>query len=241
MNINKKGLKAGMFVGFIFSLMGLIFAVLGIKFVSDNLKFIETSEKTSGTVIELIEKKSDDGYTYAPKITFLDKADSREITFISQTSSNPPAYKVGENLNIIYDPNNPEKAKIDSFFNLWLGEILFSAIGLIFFIIGIFVLVSAIKRKRDVEWLMQNGTKIMAKVSSVSQSLTRSRRGSSYLKYYINAQWLNPADNTMHIFESDFLDFDPSLFVINKDIEVIIDQNNPKRYFIDLSFLPQVK
>src|SRR3989344_2997567 len=47
--------------------------------------------------------------TYKPVIRYTTN-DGREIEFLAQFSSNPPAYKPGDMVEIIYDPENPYNA-----------------------------------------------------------------------------------------------------------------------------------
>ena len=45
----------------------------------------------------------------------------------------------------------------------------------------------------------------------------------------------------MRIFHSENLWFDPTRFVKRKQVTVLLDPNNPKRYHMDTSFLPEVE
>jgi len=57
----------------------------------------------------------------------------------------------------------------------------------------------------------------------------------------IIVQWQNPATGKLHLFRSDNLWFDPSRFVAQqKQIRVLIDPQKPKRYSMDVSFLPEL-
>ena len=56
----------------------------------------------------------------------------------------------------------------------------------------------------------------------------------------IVSQWQNPATSKLHIFESDNIWFDPTDFIKTDKIKVWIDRKNPKKYMVDLSFLPEV-
>ena len=57
----------------------------------------------------------------------------------------------------------------------------------------------------------------------------------------ILAQWQNPATGKLHLFHSENLWFDPSRFVATqKQVRVLIDPQQPNRYSMDLSFLPEL-
>ena len=44
----------------------------------------------------------------------------------------------------------------------------------------------------------------------------------------------------MHVFESDNVWFDPTSYVKGRKITVFIENDNPKKYLVDLSFLPKL-
>lgn len=45
-------------------------------------------------------------------------------TFEGDNASYPPAYEVGEQVNVRYDPTNPNTVQIDSFFERWIFPII---------------------------------------------------------------------------------------------------------------------
>ncbi len=53
-------------------------------------------------------------------------------------------------------------------------------------------------------------------------------------------QWQDPATSELHIFKSNNLWFDPSEHIKQQQITVFIEGGNPKKYFVDLSFLPKL-
>jgi hypothetical protein len=73
-----------------------------------------------GTVVALKESPAtqDSGVTYAPVIGY--EVGGRAYTFTSGNSSDPPAYRVGERVEVLYDPGDPTRARIDSWWELWL-------------------------------------------------------------------------------------------------------------------------
>lgn len=98
-------------------------------------KFLETAVKTEGTVIELVERRGENGVTYAPVYTFSDTR-GEEHKIYSGSSSYPPDYEVGEEVQVLYDPSEPQKAKIDSFFELWGISAILAVIGSISLFLG---------------------------------------------------------------------------------------------------------
>ncbi|MNH47046.1 hypothetical protein D3C79_1101060 [compost metagenome] len=58
--------------------------------------------------------------------------------------------------------------------------------------------------------------------------------------YVIRSQWLNPRTSEVHLFESDNIWFDPSDYLKDESISVFIDKKNPKKYHVDITFLPKI-
>ena len=54
----------------------------------------------------------------------------KRFTFRSWLSSSPPAYFVGEKVSVLYRPDNPAKAQINSFTDRWLFAVAFTGSGL---------------------------------------------------------------------------------------------------------------
>ena len=79
---------------------------------------------TSGIVVRLNEQSDAEGgcCTYVPVVDF--KVSDQVYTFEGDNASDPPAYQVGEQVNVRYDPTNPNTAQIDSFFERWIFPII---------------------------------------------------------------------------------------------------------------------
>jgi hypothetical protein len=232
------------FIGVIFLIIG--FGILiGDYFITKNtIIFIKNSEKTDGIVINLIRKTSDEGgYTYSPEVSYVDGI-GKTNSFVSNISSSISTYTVGEKVPVIYNKNNSLEAKINTPFQLWFATGIMSTLGLILFLIGLMIIVNKIEESYLKKSLLLRGTKIFAKVTSVQSPLIRS--GVSYgssipdKTYQIIAQWLNPRDGKMYVFESDDLFYNPESLILNKEICVYIDLNDPKKYYVDTSTLPKI-
>jgi hypothetical protein len=52
---------------------------------------------------------------------------------------------------------------------------------------------------------------------------------------------MDPTSNKVRVFHSENLYFDPTQYVNRKQVTVLLDPENPKRYHMDVSFLPQLE
>ena len=96
---------------------------------------------TTGNVVRLEESNSSEGgcCVYSPVVEF--NANGQTYSFEGDNASDPPAYDVGEVVNVIYDPSDPDAAQINKWSERWLFPIviipamIFTAAILNFFMI----------------------------------------------------------------------------------------------------------
>ena len=87
--------------------------------------------RAAGTVIAM---RSSGRRCLAPVVRF-HSADGSEFTHASNTGTSPPGFSVGEAVVVLYDPADPSRAVIPTFFQLWFGECFVAlalVVGLVF-------------------------------------------------------------------------------------------------------------
>ena len=224
------------------SVIGIVLIIIAVCLFIKTKNFQAKAVLAEGVVTELREMSNTTNqpgqiraFTYAPVIKYTSK-EGQEYTYYSNTSANPPAYSVGEKVQIYYDPANPADAGLAGV-NSMLGTIICGGIGLVFIFLGGIIFWLNAKGGGD-KALMQNGRKISADIMEVGLNTSFEMNGKNPFK--IHCQWLNPSDNTVYEFNSKNIWFDPSHYMNDrKKIDVYIDFNNPKKYFMDISFLPK--
>ncbi|MHC0443730.1 DUF3592 domain-containing protein, partial [Flavobacterium sp. 3-210] len=70
-----------------------------------------------------------------------------------------------------------------------------------------------------------NGRSIITKFDNVNINYNYKVNGRS--PYVIYSQWLNPATNEMHLFQSEDIWYNPTDFILSEEIKVLIDPSNP--------------
>lgn len=117
--------------------VGLMLLTVSIWQYQRSKNLLANGIKTKGKVTELIPiYDSDDGdYTYKPVFEFKTRqGESR--TYTSLSSSRPPAYKVGELVTLVYDKDDLEHVKIESFYGLYIFSVILGCIAAPLLIIG---------------------------------------------------------------------------------------------------------
>lgn len=197
--------------------------------------FTASAAKAEGTVIDLQRSRSSD--TYRPVVRFATSS-GQPIEFVSSSGSNPPSYARGERVEVLYHPDDPNAAKINGWFSLWGGATILGGMGLLFFAIGGGIIVAGNRKQRQTEYLRAHGSRIETQYQNVERNTALSVNGRH--PFRILTQWQNPATAEVHVFASDDLWFDPTNHIKTKTITVFIERGNPKKYHVDLSFLPKL-
>ena len=92
--------------------------------------------RVKGEVIDLDKRSNSDGTTFAPIVRF-DTNEGQTITHISLSGSNPPMYQRGDQVEIIYDPANPDlNVMINEGWWNWLLTGILGGFSLIFLLIA---------------------------------------------------------------------------------------------------------
>lgn len=108
-----------------------------------DLAYKNCTEEVQAIVTDNVKK--DD--TYSPEFTF--EYNGKKYTVVSNASTNPPMFSEGEEVNILIDPENPERIhppmdKIFSFLKL-----IFCAVGIIHFIIAAVLFIYSVIRTSE--------------------------------------------------------------------------------------------
>jgi hypothetical protein len=127
-------------VGHIFAYGGPCLVAYGILFYLRTRNFMSRSVEVAGVVVRLEHSKDRMGTasydSYAPVFSFT-ALDGKKITVTSDVASSPADFCVGESVRVLYDPADPENARIHSFFQIWGGPLIFSAAGALFASVGL--------------------------------------------------------------------------------------------------------
>jgi hypothetical protein len=112
-------------------IVAAIALVVALGFGVNTALFVSHSVVATGTVTALLEHNGDNGTTFAPQYTFTAQ-DGRTYDGLSNSSSNPPAYSVGQTIRVRYNPSHPGSNRIDSFGGLWGFPAIFALVAVAF-------------------------------------------------------------------------------------------------------------
>ncbi len=106
----------------------------------------QNGETITGVVTSLEESSDSDGgcCVYSPVVEF--EANGQTYSFEGDNASYPPAYEVGEQVSVLYDPSNPNTAQINKWTERWLFPIIIIPAMILTALIVNFFMISAWRR-----------------------------------------------------------------------------------------------
>jgi hypothetical protein len=234
-------MKTLQIIKYVFLAVGLALLAVAAVLVHKQQGFMARAELAHGTVVALAKARSgagsSSGVAYHPVVEF-QTGGGQLVRFRSSISSNPASHSEGEAVTVYYDRQRPQDARINSFFALWGGATITGGLGSVFFAIGAVMAWWPWRARRRAQQLMTQGTPVRAELQPVERNTALDVNGQH--PWRLVAQWKNPVTADLYIFKSANLWFDPSSHLQGGFVMVYIDSNNPKRYHMDLSFLPKV-
>ncbi len=128
--------------------VGALFLLGSAWSYSNSQEKLNTWMRTTGTIVELVHNSggSDGSSTYCPRFTFVSD-DGHQHSVTSTTGSNPPAFQVGQEVEVLYSPEKPAEAEINSFLELYFLCCALGFFGLVDVLLGGVLLVAARRRK----------------------------------------------------------------------------------------------
>lgn len=231
-------MKVARLISWLFPALGGLLLLGAVLLAIHTRQFVARAHTVPGTVVDLVEKRDSDGSTYSPVVRFT-TPHGREITYTESFSGYPAPYDVGEPVEVLYSAEKPDQGRIKGFMSLWLGPLVLGGIGSVFTLIGGGILLARRGGKRSRNYLMAYGTAIQTDLQGVERNTSFEVNGRH--PWRITSQYLDPATNKLRVFHSENLWFDPSKFVTSKQMTVLLDPKDPRRYHMDLSFLPELE
>ena len=126
-------------VGIFFIPLGGLLALIGVFLFIRTRIFIGKAQKAKGIVIQMVYSaptSSNSSGTYAPVYQFR-TLDGQNIVVQDSLFRNPPQFQVGQEIDVLYESGNPQKARINKWMNLYFAPVLLGGLGLIFGVVGI--------------------------------------------------------------------------------------------------------
>ena len=135
-NTRVSGVKALGVVRLIFGLLGLAFLLLALGFYLSSTTFSSFTGRTQGTITDLVANNNGRG-GLAPVVGYT--VAGQAYTYRSDVNSSLSLFKVGDQVIILYQPNNPQNAEIEGYSVGLLLALIFGIIGLVFIVVSLVI------------------------------------------------------------------------------------------------------
>jgi hypothetical protein len=114
----------------------LIAAVTGVE----RALFLHSAATAEGAIIALRETQSAGSKSFFPIFQFK-AANGKSYTVTSNIAERPTSWRLGGPVRVLYQPDRPENAHIDSFAQLWMLQVVVGVVGAAFSTIPVLILI----------------------------------------------------------------------------------------------------
>ncbi|HEX4925621.1 MAG TPA: DUF3592 domain-containing protein, partial [Bdellovibrionales bacterium] len=123
---------------FVMIALGLGGVIGGERWYHSRTMFLGAAEKAKGRVAAWAESKGSDSTTYYyPLVRYRNPASNEDFTFKHGVGSSHPSWRIGDEVDVLYNPSAPEDAMIDQ--GRWwnqAGPVALMAFGILFLVLG---------------------------------------------------------------------------------------------------------
>lgn len=223
--------KTALIVNIFIVLLGIAIFWLGIYITKESYRVKDTFSKTTGTIYNIIieEDYGADVLTTMeyPQIEFA-LPNGEKTKFTADYSRENVKYKVGDQIEIYYNPQKPTEARIADYRALIIPGIITIFIGAIFIIFAGQYVVKYSNRKKNIIKLKTTGIKIQAPFIEAKKDYDSAIMNKN--PFIIQIQM----EDGRSLSSERIWDFDPESLKPGQMIDIYFDPKDKNSYYIDL-------
>lgn len=208
--------------------VGALLLTVFVFLFNDYLKFKNTAHVTSGEVVESVVGKKSDGRIGVVQFIVEYEVNGNKFRHLEDNLTSPPLYSKNDQVEILYDPNTPSIANINSLKSQIL-PLFFSIMGFLFFILGLTLLTVYLKYYLKKVRLRKQGVPTLATVVGVSVDTSFKKNGLS--PYVVRYQFTHKPNGKVYNGSSERIWFDPIVsghFEVGGKISVLVNMKKPE-------------
>jgi hypothetical protein len=213
----------------ILAAVGFLFFLIPLLSITKTMKFKNHGIQTEGIVID--RKLGSKGGSAKVTVTFT-TSEGREIT---ATSAKRDYVTRGEKTAVWYFPENPENINFGDTIGYNMRGVV---IGGLLFLLGIYYIIRYLREDNSKKKLKEKGRKVTAQILGID-------RNEKYMMgeknpYFIRCKWIDNSNAREYFCASKDYSVDPTPFLKGcTTIDIYIDPNDPHKYYVDDSFMPE--
>lgn len=223
-------LDKDLLLGCIATTIGGIALLVAVAFGVDRARFFSRAEATTGKVVASKDNPRSNMLRRGeiPVVEF--SASDGKVHQFEGYSAWPPRYHVGNEVDLYYVVGDPDDARLDDFIELWLWPSIFGAIAVVFFPIGLVVLLGA-RRRRRLRALRDTGVVVRGAVVHAETSAVQ-EWGKTMQKLVVEAP--DPTTGAPRRYESHRVPGEGDQW-LGKQLDVFVDPDDPRRFLVDVA------
>ena len=101
-------------------LVGSMLLLFAVRTFIETIIFLSSAEKTKGKIVSFIESRNNDGLKMHLPVFDYQTGLGKTYRQKAEVASNPPEYKIGEAVTILFMKKSPQNSRLKSFSELWL-------------------------------------------------------------------------------------------------------------------------
>ncbi|HZM80866.1 MAG TPA: DUF3592 domain-containing protein [Candidatus Limnocylindrales bacterium] len=114
-------------------IIGVVAVAISALPLVDSLRFMAAAGHTTGVIVKVVP----DADSYQPIVEYT-SADGQQRRFTSsQTAGERSYYQVGHTVGVLYAPDNPADARLDTWQSRWANDSIIPALGVFIFVLGL--------------------------------------------------------------------------------------------------------
>ena len=225
----------------LFGGMGLASLAAGLIWGAKRMALFRNGLPAQGKVVEVLQGEAVDDEeaprpSYYPVVEF-QTPDGRSFRFKGSTGSSSPEFAIGTQVQVRYNPQNPQQAQLTKFSHFWLGPLLLVIGGLLalFLASGVFYILGDIAGGTSAAGRAVRRRVLAARSDAVRiEGRIKSVREKDPGKYVIICSALRPGSSFEDEFETDEFNFNPGAEFAGRTVTICIDPCRKGEYSVDL-------
>lgn len=200
-------------------------------------QFEKKALRTTGKVVDVGLDRSEGQRIWYPVVSFYD-ANKKKYVFTSSVGSTGSRSMLGQDVDVLYLPDEPSEARISGFEGQYVGPLVIGIFGVGFSLLGVLPPLLMRRYQNRAERLILEGRPVEATILGAVMNLSAEIDGE--FPWRIVCQFVDELTEKTYLFHSENILFDPSPWVKKrKKTRVYLDRNNSKFYYVDISWLPE--
>ena len=226
-------MKIKWFTAILLVLLGTASIALGLMFFMNEASIKSEGVEIAAVITNIEADNSEDNTKYKVYVQYIVNAKVYTQTLSYWDAS----MSAGQEINIYYNPNNPNEL-ITNKSNYVL--LLFPLLGIIAIVVGILKIIRAVKYRRTKPVSPKNEKYVDAAIEEIIYDASYVKNGKS--PYYITCKWKNPENGNIYLFKSGNIWYNPRFIIEDKEITTLsvrLNEGNPKKYSVSLESIEE--